>query len=83
MRDRRLAPDQQIFQARVQRSVRERMKRSQYRTDPLAQLIAVHGRSIQDPEHGQLQYPGSLTCHIATPACRRAPAAVRMLNEDL
>ena len=66
-RARRLAPlvllgdqpgGQQLVQARIQRPVRQRAEQAEYIGELLAQLVAVHWRPVQQPEHGELEYAG-------------------------
>ena len=43
---------EQFVQARVQRPVGERAEQPEYAGELLAQLVAVHRRPVQQPEHG-------------------------------
>src|SRR6202012_2313336 len=46
----------QLVQAGVQRAVGERPERAEQHVQLLAQLVAVHRRSVQQPKHGELQH---------------------------
>src|SRR5580658_6913765 len=56
---------EKLLQARVQRPVGERTEGAEHGVQPLAQLIAVHRRFVQRPEHGKLEYAGAITPHAA------------------
>ena len=56
-----VALDQRL-QARVERAVRERTERAEHEVEALAQLVAVHGRFVQQPEDGRLEHVGT-TAH--------------------
>src|SRR5262249_48570011 len=58
-------PAEQVLEARVQGPVPERAECAEHRVEPLAQLVSVHGSLMQQPEHGQLEYPRSLIAHAA------------------
>src|SRR6185312_13076622 len=50
----------EVLQARIQRSVAEGAERPENRVQPLAQLVAMHGGFVQQPEHGKLEHAGPL-----------------------
>src|SRR5580700_155255 len=56
---------EQFVQARVERPVGERAEQPEDAGDLLAQLIAVHRRPVQHPEHGELEDCGPVAPHAA------------------
>ena len=60
---------EQLVQAGVQRPVGERAEQPEDTGDLLAQLIAVHRRPVQHPEHGELKHCGPVAPHAAPSVC--------------
>ncbi len=54
------------LQARVQRAVGQGAERAEHEVEALAQLVAVHGRLVQQAEDGRLEHVGT-TAHGAPP----------------
>jgi hypothetical protein len=67
---------EEFLQAWVERPVGERAKGAKHGIEPLAQLVAVHGRATQQPEHGQFKHAVTVATHAAP---LRTPWPVRSL----
>src|SRR5690606_16610337 len=62
----RVDPDDELtrdetLEGRVERAVREGAERTEQHVEPLAQLVAVHGRLLQQAEDGKLEDAGAST----------------------
>src|SRR6266566_1034711 len=56
---------EKFVKARIQRPVGQSAERAQHGVELLAQLVAVHWRPVQQPEHGQLEYAGAVASHAS------------------
>jgi hypothetical protein len=64
---------EKFLQARVERPVGEGAEGTKHGVETLAQLVAVHGRAMQQPEHGKFKHAVTVATHVS-PLHTRMPA---------
>src|SRR5674536_228236 len=70
-------------QARVERAVREGAEGPEYGVEPLAQLVSVHRRLVQQSEDGELEHRRLLSVQAGSSAAMVMSAKPRMCRTDV